>query len=96
MEYVRIVWRRYLSAEIDLTSTSTLEEQDALSCPNSPLTVAAMADAEIPAKPLLSSPTVPDDEEDYCMGVLVEVDGEERVGVKRRLRDLQKTCSVKM
>lgn len=54
-----------------------------------------MTDDEVPPGRSHSSPAVPDNEEDWTMGSLVEVDAEERIGMKRRVRDLQESCLVK-
>lgn len=96
IEYARLVRRRYLSAGPDLTSTTTLEEQDALTRPASLITSATMADVDIAVGCLLSSPAVLDTEANWTVGDLVAIDAEERVGEKRRLCDLEKSCRVEM
>lgn len=89
------MWRRYLSAGTNLTSISTLGELDALTRPAILIMSAAVADVEESEGCLNSGFAVPDDEEVWTMGDLVEVDSEERVGVERYLRDSQESCCVK-
>lgn len=48
-----------------------------------------------PADGLLLSPALADDEKDWTIGDLVELDPEERVGVRCRFRDLQESCRFK-
>lgn len=94
MKYVRWVWRHYLASNIDLEAVPTLEEQDALTKPTSPI-VAAVADVEESPGCLPPSPARPGDEEDWIAGDLIEVDEEESIKVKRHLRDLQELCYIK-
>lgn len=95
LDFARLVWRRYLLPCTDLTAIPTLEKQDALTPQASPITSAAMADVEVPVDRSPLGSAAPDDEDDWTMGDLVVVDAEERVGVKCRPRDLQKSCRVK-
>lgn len=77
MEYARLVWRRYLADGTNVKAISMLEEQDALTEPASLGTSAALADADVPAGRPSPCPAMPDDEENWMMGSLVEVDAEE-------------------
>lgn len=72
---------------------STLDEQDSLTSPASPITNVVAADAEVERAP--SSPVIPRDEEERTMRNLVEVNTEERVVVKLLLRNSQESCRVK-
>lgn len=95
MEYVRLVWRQCLADGTNLKTIPTLEEQDAVTRSASSITDAATLDVVVPVQRASSSPVVPVFEEYWTMGDLVEANGEMRVGVKRRLRGLQKLCRVK-
>lgn len=92
MKYGRLAWRRYLADGFDVKAILTPGEQNSLSKLASPTTSAAMADVKIPAGRLLSSPTRPNDEKDWKMSDLVEVEAKEQVKAKCRLRDLQESC----
>lgn len=48
-----------------------------------------------PVGSLSLSSVLPDDEEDWIIGDLVAVGAGKRVGVKRRLQDLQESCRIK-
>lgn len=89
MQYVQLVWRCYVADDADLKAIPTLEKHYELTGPASPNASGAMADVEVSADRLPLSSAVPDDDEDWSMGVLIEVDPVERVGVKLCIRDLQ-------
>lgn len=65
----------------------TLAKQDAITRPASLITNATTSGDESLVECAPLSPDVTDDEEDWTMGDLVEVDAVERGGVKRRLRN---------
>lgn len=79
---------------MDVKTIPKREKRDKLISSASPIKNAAAADVEVERGPLNSE--IPEDEEDWTMGNLVEAHAEERVGVNRRLRDLQKSCRVKV
>lgn len=89
MKLARLVWLRYLAEGKDSKTIPTLEKLDALAIPASPIMIAATADIKVLFERAISSLAVQDDEEDWKMVNLVEVDTEERVEVKRRHRDIQ-------
>lgn len=55
-----------------------------------------MAGVDVPARCLPSTTDLLDDEEDWTVVELVDVDAEERVRVECRLRNLQESCCVRM
>lgn len=77
-----------------MKSIPLVRKQGALFMPTGLLASAVMANVEVPAG-RLSSISVPDDEEGWRMGDLVEADVDERVAVKCRLCDLLDTRCAK-
>lgn len=96
LEYARLVWCCYGATSTDLTVIPTLNKQEALTHPASPTITAAMFNDELRAGHLHSGSAVHGGGEDWTLGDLDDVDAEERVGMKRRLYDLQRFCPVKM
>lgn len=84
---------------INFREIATLDDQDALTRPASPIVAASERDFNVPEAglPYLAvwPDDLPNDEEDWHMSDLMEVAAVERVGVKRRLRGLQGNCRAK-
>lgn len=93
MEYALLVWCQYLADGTDAKTILTIEESGEQTNPASSIINAAAVATETERVP--SSSAIPKDEEDWKMGNLVEVGAERRVGVKRRLCNLQEPCRVK-
>lgn len=79
-KFAHAAWRRLLADETDFRSISTLEQQDASPNPASPGVAVSGVDLKISEARSPSTPVLSENEDDWTMDDLVEVDAVKGLG----------------